>query len=79
MKRICVRIIPRSSRDEIVAKLPDGCIKIKLRAAPVEGEANEALISFLSKTWNIRKTDIKIVKGISSRRKMIEINTDLVF
>ncbi|MBI2990057.1 MAG: DUF167 domain-containing protein [Candidatus Magasanikbacteria bacterium] len=77
MKKICVRITPRSSQDEIVAKLSDGCLKIKLKAAPVEGEANKALIKFLSKTWGIRKTDIKIVKGLTSKHKTIEINTDL--
>lgn len=73
LKVLKIKVIPRSSTNEIVGELPDGTIKIKLTATPTGGEANEALIKFLSKEWNIPKSNIKIKSGHTSRIKLIEI------
>ena len=64
---------PRSSKNEIVGELPDGTIKIKLKAPPVDGEANTELIKFLSKEWKIPKSSIKILKGLTSKTKLLEV------
>jgi uncharacterized protein (TIGR00251 family) len=73
-KKITIKVLPRSSKNEIVAGgAEDGLIKVKLTASPVDGEANEALIKFLSNFWNIPKSKIQIVKGKTSRNKIIEI------
>lgn len=72
-KKITVKIIPRSSTNKIIGETTDGILKIKLTAAPVDGEANKKLISFLSKVWDIPKSKIKITKGETSRNKIIEI------
>jgi uncharacterized protein len=71
-KKLTVKIIPRSSRNQII-KNPDGTYKIKLTAAPVDGEANKKLIAFLSKEFNISKSKIVIIKGETSRNKIIGI------
>ncbi len=68
-----IKITPRSSKNEIVGKLPDGTLKIKLKAPPVDGEANAELIKFLSKEWGVPKSSIKIVKGLTSKTKLIEV------
>lgn len=73
--RIKVNVLPRSSKNEIVGKLADGTLKIKLTAPPVDGEANAKLIEFLSKEWGIAKSKIVIVKGEKSKLKVIEIQT----
>lgn len=70
--RIDVRVQPRASRDQVMG-IEEGCLKIKLMAPPVEGEANHALISFLSKTLDIRKKDIEILRGDTARRKLVEL------
>ncbi|MBF0541432.1 MAG: DUF167 domain-containing protein [Nitrospirae bacterium] len=74
-----IKVIPRSSKNEVTAS-PDGILKVKLTAAPVDGAANAALIEvladYLKKTLNIKvkKTDIEIIKGMSSRVKIVRIN-----
>jgi uncharacterized protein (TIGR00251 family) len=74
MQTLHLKITPRSSKNEIIGELPDGTLKIKLKAPPVDGEANKELIKFLSKEFNIAKSKIKIVKGETSRNKVIEID-----
>jgi len=70
---IKLKIIPRSSENKIVGESEDGVLKIKLTAPPVEGEANKKLIGFLSKEWGIPKSEIKIVSGLKSKNKIVEI------
>lgn len=70
--KIKIRAIPRSSKNEMI-KMADGTIRVKLKAPPVEGEANEALIEFLSDEWGISKNKIKIINGLRSKNKLIEI------
>jgi len=71
--RIEVWIQPRASRDEIVG--PQGeVLKIRLKAPPVEGKANQALIRFLARVFGIPKRRIEILSGLTSRRKSIYIS-----
>jgi uncharacterized protein (TIGR00251 family) len=70
---ITVRVIPRASRNEIAGVQPDGTIKIRLTAAPVEGQANKALIEYLAEVLNVAKSKIEIVAGLSGRDKLITI------
>ncbi|BCB97210.1 UPF0235 protein [Dissulfurispira thermophila] len=69
---IQVKVTPRSSKREI-AGVEGNIIRIKLTAPPVGGAANEQLIELLSKTLSIKKGNIEIVKGDSSRCKIIKI------
>jgi uncharacterized protein (TIGR00251 family) len=46
---------------------------IALMAPPVEGKANEALISFLAKELGVRKRQIEILSGFNSRIKRLKI------
>ena len=69
---IRVKVLPRSSRTEIVGKT-DGIYRIKLTAPPVEGKANKALINFLAKKTGSSKQKIRIVKGEHSRNKTVSI------
>ncbi len=67
-----VQVQPRSSRDQIVGE-QDGRLKIKLTAPPVEGEANQALINFLARWLDLPKRNISLLKGESSRHKLVSI------
>lgn len=51
----------------------DGRIKIQLKAPPVEGAANKALIDFLAKQFKIAKSAIQIESGQQSRIKRVRI------
>lgn len=70
--KIAVRVIPSSSRNQIT-KQEDGSYKIKLTAAPVDGAANKKLIELLSKEWNVATSQIRIVRGATSKNKIVEI------
>jgi uncharacterized protein (TIGR00251 family) len=70
--RLEVKVQPRSSRNQIVGEQA-GALKVKLTAPPVEGEANAALVDFLSDYFKIPRKNINLVKGETSRSKLIEI------
>lgn len=70
---IRIRLQPGSSRDEIIGK-QDDLWRVKVTAPPVEGKANSALISLLSKRLKIPRGDIKLVSGMSSRTKRIRLH-----
>ncbi len=72
---ISVRVIPNSSKCEI-AGIIDGSLKIKLDCPPVEGKANERCIRFLSDILKIPKSDIKIIRGETSKNKVIFLKGD---
>lgn len=65
-----VRVVPRASKNEIAGVHGDA-LKVRLTAPPVEGRANEALIAFLAQRLGVRKSQVEIVAGATSRRKMI--------
>ena len=61
---------PGAKKTEIVGEY-NGCLKIRVQAPPVEGAANEALVTFLAKTLRIRKNQIRVEKGETTRRKCV--------
>lgn len=69
---IKIKVEPRSSRSSIVGTYGDA-LKVKLTAAPVEGKANKELISLLSKELHIKKKDIEIVSGETSKNKVVKL------
>ena len=69
---IDVRVIPKSSRNEIVGE-EGRTVKIKVTSPPVDGKANKAVIALLSKKLNVPKRNVEIVSGEKSRNKKIRI------
>jgi len=69
---IAVQVVPRASRNE-VAGLQGGLLKVRVTAPPVEGAANEALLSFLAATLGVRRRDLELVSGAQARRKLVRI------
>lgn len=68
-----IKVTPRGSKTEILGTLPDGTLRIKLAAPPVDGAANEALIEFLAKEYTVAKSQITIKSGHTSRLKTLLI------
>ena len=71
--RVPVRVQPRSSRSDI-AGVHGGALKVRLTAPPVDGAANEALVDLLAATIGIPRRDVKIVSGLTSRSKIVELS-----
>ena len=72
-KLLKIKVLPRSAKNEIVGTMADGTLKVKLTAAPVDGAANEALLQLLSEEWNVPKSKIRIVRGRTSKNKLVEV------
>lgn len=70
---INIRVIPRAKKDEVSLANSKEALKIRLTKAPVDGEANKALIKMLAKLFNIRKNSITITSGKKSRDKRVKI------
>ncbi|HEX6897983.1 MAG TPA: DUF167 domain-containing protein [Bryobacteraceae bacterium] len=69
-----VKVIPKSSRTELAAVLPDGTWKVKVAAAPEKGKANQALCEFIAKKLNVSKSRVRIVSGETSAIKRIRVD-----
>jgi uncharacterized protein (TIGR00251 family) len=67
-----VKVIPRAGRNAL-AGIRDGCLLIRLAAAPVDGAANRALIALLSSLFDVPKRNVAIVSGETSRQKRVRI------
>ena len=61
---------PNSKIDK--AELVDDILHLKIKAKPVDGEANEYIIKYLSKILSVPQSSIHIRKGHSSKHKLIE-------
>jgi len=72
MGRLNVKVVPGSSRDQIVGWLGDA-LKIKVMAPPEKGRANEAVVEFLSMQLGISTDDIEVESGQSSQSKVIAV------
>ena len=48
-------------------------ITIGIKAKPEKGEANKELIKKLSKHFDVNKSNVKIIAGEKSRKKLVEI------
>jgi len=70
---ITVKVLPRAKKTELVGVMEDGTFRIRIAAPPVEGAANQALIEFLAQTLNVPPSQIDIVAGEFSERKLITL------
>lgn len=70
--RIYVKVIPRSSKNEIT-KVSEGEYKVKLTTPPVDGAANSMLIKVLAEYFGVSRSSLKIIGGKTARVKIVEI------
>lgn len=70
---IRVKVIPKSPVTELTEVLDDGTWKIRLRAVPEKGKANQELIKFLAKETGVPKNCVSIVSGATDRTKLVKI------
>ena len=63
---------PKARKPEIVKISPEN-YRIAVREPAQNGQANEAAINLLSEHLGIPKSKLKLVRGVSSRHKLIEV------
>ncbi|MEP7366216.1 MAG: DUF167 domain-containing protein [Acidobacteriota bacterium] len=70
---LTVKVIPRSSKSEVIGEMADGTLKVKLAAVPEKGKANEELCTVLAHHFNVPPRDIEIISGLTSTRKRVRV------
>ena len=68
-----VQVQPGAKSTELLG-VYNGRLKIRLQAPPVEGKANQALVTYLSQKFKIPKSTVSITKGANSRLKTLTID-----
>ncbi|HEX7979028.1 MAG TPA: DUF167 domain-containing protein [Gemmatimonadaceae bacterium] len=71
--RVSVHVQPRATRSEIVG-LHGAALKVRLQAPPVDGAANEALVSLIAERLGVARRAVRVVAGTSSRAKIVEVD-----
>ena len=70
--RFTVKVHPRAKKTELADKVGD-TYKLRLAAPPVDGKANEACVHFFAQRFGVAQSAVRIVQGLSSRMKVVEI------
>lgn len=69
---ILIKVIPNASRNEVVGWEGEE-LKVRIAAVADKGKANDMLIRFLAETWGLRRDQITLIHGHTSRHKRISI------
>jgi uncharacterized protein len=69
---LSVYIQPNAPKDGYAGIFND-CIKLRIKAPPVDGKANRELLRFIGRTFAVPQSSVRLVQGESSRYKKIEI------
>ena len=77
---LAVRLTPKSSREAVegIEAGADGRprLKVRVRALPAGGAANEALVRLLAKWIGVPRQDVSILSGAASRSKIVFVGGD---
>ncbi|HEB73989.1 MAG: DUF167 domain-containing protein [Thermodesulfobacterium sp.] len=68
-----LKVKPGSSKDKILMFKEPNYLEISLKAKPEKNKANESLCRFLGKILNVSQNQIKILKGKTSRKKLVKV------
>ncbi|MDP2157775.1 MAG: DUF167 domain-containing protein [Nitrospirota bacterium] len=69
-----VKVEPRSSQKGIAGVMDNNVLKVKLTSPPVQGAANEQLIEVIAEELKVKRSQVKVIHGQSSKRKVVEIS-----
>ena len=72
MARLTVKVHPRAKRSALAGRLGDAW-KLSLAAPPVDGKANDECVRFIAELAGVPRSRVRIVKGLTSRLKVVEI------
>jgi len=76
--RLRVRVTPRGGADRIDALTQDEAgrplVRLRVRAAPTDGQANAAVLATLAKALGVAKSHLSLVSGAAARIKTVEID-----
>ena len=72
--KISVHIKPNSRHREEVVKNDNDTLTVYVKAPAIEGRANAAAIKLLAKHFKVTSSKVKLVRGVTSKYKIFEID-----
>jgi uncharacterized protein YggU (UPF0235/DUF167 family) len=67
-----VRVTPRASANTVAGER-DGVLLVRVTAPPVEGKANDAVVSLLAEALDLPRSAVRVTRGAAARTKGISI------
>lgn len=71
--RLAVRVQPGARRSHLLERLASGEYKLAVTAPPEDGRANEAVVELLADLLAVKRRQVSVARGLSSRIKQIDI------
>ncbi len=72
MPTLKVKVKP-NARVEALAALDDGTWLAQVKAAPVDGKANAALIALVARHFDVARAQVSIRSGAGGRLKLVDV------
>jgi hypothetical protein len=72
MRTLRVKVKPGSREDSLVEQA-DGTWLARVKAPPVDGKANAALVALVAAHFGLRKAQVSIKSGASARLKLVQL------
>lgn len=72
---VAVKAVPRSRSTRAVG-VQDGALRVQIAAPPHQGQSNAALCGYLADAAGVRPSAVRVRRGSSGARKLIEVDGD---
>ena len=70
-RQLALRVTPGARSEGI--EIADGCLVVKVRAKPKDGEANDAVLESLAAALGIAPSRVKLLRGATGRDKLVQL------
>ena len=70
-----IRVQPGAKKNAVEGLL-NGRLKLRIAAPAVEGKANKAVVEFLAGVLKVKKSQVSILRGETSREKTVRVEAD---
>lgn len=74
MARYGVTVKPGSKKGPLVSVADDGSLTLFVRERAVDGAANDGVVKLLSDHFGVPKSRVTIVRGHTSRQKLVDVD-----
>jgi uncharacterized protein len=74
--RVAIRVRPGSAKAGVGGTYGDSLV-VKVAARAVEGKATEAALAAVAAALGVRRRDVRLVSGATSRDKVVEVDGDV--
>ena len=71
--RIAIRVRPGASRTEVAGAYGDALV-VRVGARAVDGAATEAALAAVADAFGVRRREVTLVSGTTSRDKVVEVH-----